>query len=233
MVITPGDLRAKGGPIYVVGPLHVVGLDTQVELVADVRTGGAAVRGRPVPGSGVRIGGVTLTTIGTDAENLRSTPCSLRAFGNAVHELRLRRLAVEVHGDRLAVKGTPGLDVGAIDGHRSADQVFARNRRSSQLVGAEKVIRPSGEGRCISRPVFSPRRTTVAHLVRPRVGWCIYAATRSPLIAKIELTHSIASIHSSCSQGRMRFSAPTGFPASIRSSRSRARMTFWARTASG
>ena len=29
------------------------------------------------------------------------------------------------------------------------------------------------------------------------------------LIAKIELTHSIASIHSSCSQGRMRFSAPT------------------------
>jgi hypothetical protein len=77
-------------------------------------------------------------------------------------------------------------------------------------VGAEKVIRPSGEGQCISRPVVSHRRTTVAHLVRPRVGSCVCAATTSPLIAKIELTHSIASIHSSCSQGRMRFSAPTG-----------------------
>ena len=29
-----------------------------------------------------------------------------------------------------------------------------------------------------------------------------------PLIAKIELTHTIASIHSSCSQGRMRFRHP-------------------------
>jgi hypothetical protein len=77
-------------------------------------------------------------------------------------------------------------------------------------VGAEKVIRPSGEGRCISRPVVSHRRTTVAHLIRPRVGSCACAATTSPLIAKIELTHPIASIHSSCSQGRMRFSAPTG-----------------------
>jgi hypothetical protein len=80
-------------------------------------------------------------------------------------------------------------------------------------VGAENVIRPSGEGRCISRPVVSHRLTTVAHLVRPRVGSCVCAATTSPLIAKIGLTHSIASIHSSCPQGRMRFSAPTGFRA--------------------
>ena len=77
-------------------------------------------------------------------------------------------------------------------------------------VGAENVIRPSGEGRCIWRPIVSHRRTTVAHLVRPRVGSCVCAARTSPLIAKIELTHSIASIYSSCSQGRMRFSAPTG-----------------------
>ncbi len=75
-------------------------------------------------------------------------------------------------------------------------------------VGAENVIRPSGEGRCILRPVVPHRATTVAHLVRPRVGSCVCAATTSPLIAKIELTHSIASIHSSCSQGRMRFRHP-------------------------
>jgi hypothetical protein len=79
-------------------------------------------------------------------------------------------------------------------------------------VGAENVIRPSGEGRCISRPVVSHRLTTVAHLVRPRVGSCVCAATTSPLIAKIGLTHSIASIHSSCPQGRMRFSAPHRLP---------------------
>jgi hypothetical protein len=47
-------------------------------------------------------------------------------------------------------------------------------------VGAENVIRPSGEGRCISRPIVSHRRTTVAHLVRPRVGSCVCAATNVP-----------------------------------------------------
>ena len=58
--------------------------------------------------------------------------------------------------------------------------------------------------------VVSQRRTTVAHLVRPRVGSCVCAARTSPLLTKIELTHSITSIHSSRSQGRMSFSAPTG-----------------------
>ena len=50
--------------------------------------------------------------------------------------------------------------------------------------------------------------------VRPLLIWydqeaCGCTARTIPLIAKIELTHSIASIHSSCSQGRMRFSTPT------------------------
>jgi len=63
--------------------------------------------------------------------------------------------------------------------------------REAKLVGAENVIRPSGEGRCISRPVVSHRRRTVAHLVRPRVGSSIYAARTSRLIAKIEVTNSI------------------------------------------
>jgi len=47
--------------------------------------------------------------------------------------------------------------------------------------------------------------------LRPRVGSCVCAARTTPLIAKIELAHSIASIRSSCSQGWMSFSAPTGF----------------------
>ena len=48
-----GHLVGQGHRVDVVGPAHVAGLDGQVQLVADVRPGRAAVGGRAVPGPGI------------------------------------------------------------------------------------------------------------------------------------------------------------------------------------
>ena len=115
----PRDLGAQGGPVDVVGPADVSGLDGQVELVADIGTSRTAVGGRSVPGPGVGIHGVLLATVGSDAQDLGSSGRCLRAPGRTVaDQLGLGRLTVELDRHRLAVEGAPGLDVGAVDRHR-------------------------------------------------------------------------------------------------------------------
>ena len=59
-------------------PSHIAGLHRQVEFVTDIGTCRAAVRGRSVARSGVGVGGVALSTIGTDSEHSCSTMSILR-----------------------------------------------------------------------------------------------------------------------------------------------------------
>ena len=96
-----GDLVGEGGLVDAVGPLHVAGLDGQMQLVADIRSGRAAVGGGAVPGPGVPVDGVLVAAVGTDAEHLGFAGRLLRlGHRPVVHELGLGCLAVEVDGDR-------------------------------------------------------------------------------------------------------------------------------------
>ena len=130
-----GDFGSQGGPVDVVGPAHISGLDPEVEFVTNIGTCRSAVGGRAVSGPGSGVHGVLLATIGSDAQDLG--PASRRLFGLGTpltEKLRLGGLTVELDGHRLAVEGTPGLDVGPVDRHRVGDENIGWNSGPGQLV---------------------------------------------------------------------------------------------------
>ncbi len=70
-----------------------------------------------MPRPGVAVNRVLLPPVRTDAQHPRF-PHRLALLGRFLHELRLGGLSVKLHGGAVSVQGTPGLNVGPIDGDR-------------------------------------------------------------------------------------------------------------------